>query len=275
MAPRVEGHQVGTLGWVRSASQRTWHYQRPGKTILGQLAYFALDRETPITATTASSLRWDLAVVRAAVEALVAQPARLVYAPVTHPGHHVGASWFGGFCFLNGAFLAARLLQRQHGYARVAIVDIDYHAPNGTIALAWDDPTVMVASLHADPAFDYPFNVGFVDDTGAHNNIVNVPLPRGTAVDAYVEHLRRVVARVAAFAPDAVVVSLGLDTLDGDPVAYPTARFALQPHDFVTIGDVLLRTGPLAALPRLVYQEGGYLLSRVPAAVQCFLGTTN
>ncbi len=100
--------------------------QRDSGTILGSIAYYALDRETPLCATTVPSLCWDMAVVRACVTQLQQSPASLVYAPVTHPGHHVGASFYGGFCFLNNAFIAARLLQKS--YPRVAIIDIDYHA---------------------------------------------------------------------------------------------------------------------------------------------------
>lgn len=106
--------------------------QRDSGTILGSIAYYALDRETPLCESSVSSLCWDMAVVRASVAHLVEHrgangtaPA-VVYAPVTHPGHHVGASYYGGFCFLNNAVIAARLLQAT--YARVAIIDIDYHA---------------------------------------------------------------------------------------------------------------------------------------------------
>ena len=41
---------------------------------------------------------------------------------------------------------------------KVAILDVDYHCGNGTISIFWDRPDVFVASMHADPSGDYPWN---------------------------------------------------------------------------------------------------------------------
>ncbi|MCH6079302.1 histone deacetylase family protein, partial [Salmonella enterica] len=38
------------------------------------------------------------------------------------PGHHAGADFFGGYCFLNNAALAAQAL-REAGAERVAVLD--------------------------------------------------------------------------------------------------------------------------------------------------------
>jgi acetoin utilization deacetylase AcuC-like enzyme len=135
-----------------------------------------------------------MAVVRAAVDKLISAPTHIVYAPVTHPGHHTGASFFGGFCFINNAVVAARLLQSR--YPRVAIIDIDYHCPNGTISLLWDDPSMFLASIHADPSFDYPFNVGFDDDIGAHDNMINIPMSKGTDLSLYLPTLQKCIERL-------------------------------------------------------------------------------
>lgn len=248
--------------------------QREGRTVLGRLAYYGLDRETPITENTLSTLCWDLAVVKSAVEALGPEHP-LVYCPVTMPGHHSGDSFFGGFCFINNAVIAARMLQKRDGYERVAIVDVDYHAPNGTIQLVWTDPSLLLISLHADPQYDYPFNSGWADQKGAHDNVLNIPLGRGTNLSSYLVHLSVAIARLKEWKPDAIVISLGLDTLEDDPVAYPTARFALKPDDLAPIGQALLHSAPMNQVPRLVLQEGGYFLSQVPDAVRGFLSGTN
>jgi acetoin utilization deacetylase AcuC-like enzyme len=124
--------------------------QRPSATVIGALAVYALDRETPITRHTRSQLCFDLAVVRECVERVVASavtgeekknnnnnnnnaPPALLYAQVTHPGHHSGADFYGGFCFLNNVAIAARQINRRVG-KRVAILDVDYHAANGTMS---------------------------------------------------------------------------------------------------------------------------------------------
>ncbi len=46
------------------------------------------------------------------------------------PGHHAGADYFGGYCFLNYAALAAQHL-RDAGLSCVAVLDVDYHHGNG------------------------------------------------------------------------------------------------------------------------------------------------
>ncbi len=66
------------------------------------------------------------------------------------------------------------------------------------------------------------------------------------------------------------MVSLGLDTLAGDPVAFPTAAFALQPPDFAEMGRLLLRDSRVAHLPKVFFQEGGYLLNDVTQGVVNF-----
>jgi acetoin utilization deacetylase AcuC-like enzyme len=48
------------------------------------------------------------------------------------------------------------------------------------VAIFWDEPSILVVSIHADPAFDYPYNAGFADQIGgpsALNATLNIPLP--------------------------------------------------------------------------------------------------
>ena len=255
-----------------AAPRHDWGQRAPPSSVFSQACYFLSDKETPIHASTRDTLAWDLAVVRESVDVVLRREARVVYAQITHPGHHASRSNASGFCFLNQAAVAVRLLQAQ--LPRVAVVDVDYHAGNGTASIFWTDASVFVASLHADPHDDYPFNSGFADQTGpppphpAHGTTMNVPLPGGTTWSSYREHLRTVVARVRAFKPDALVVSLGVDTLRGDPVAWPLSRFDLVPADYAEMGAMLLRE---LGLPTVVVQEGGYLLSSVPDAITSFL----
>ncbi len=52
------------------------------------------------------------------------------------------------------------------GRAGVAILDIDYHHGNGTQDIFWTRGDVFYASIHADPATDYPFFWGHADEVG-------------------------------------------------------------------------------------------------------------
>ena len=131
---------------------------RPGGSIHSQICYYALDRLTPIQAHTLTDLAHDLRVIQSAADLIpppppassAAAPPTYVYALTTQPGHHASTSTFGGYCYIATAAVCAALL-RQKGYARVGVLDIDYHAGNGTVQIYYGSPDVMVASLHAHP----------------------------------------------------------------------------------------------------------------------------
>jgi acetoin utilization deacetylase AcuC-like enzyme len=63
------------------------------------------------------------------------------------------------------------------------------------------------------------------------------------------------------------VVSLGLDTVAGDPDSRPGHGFALGIEDYSRMGALFRSTG----LQTLVLQEGGYHLDQVPRAVRHFI----
>jgi acetoin utilization deacetylase AcuC-like enzyme len=99
-------------------------YQRPSKNVMGQVGFFCTDTFTPIFAQLQDELLWDCAVVQQAVDSLKNESPSIVYALATHPGHHAAHDSFGGYCYLNHAAFASRLLQKDH--SKVAILDVDY-----------------------------------------------------------------------------------------------------------------------------------------------------
>ena len=169
------------------------------------------------------------------------------------PGHHAAADSFAGYCYLNNAAIAAQAWADIG--ARVAILDVDYHHGNGTQQIFYDRDDVLFVSLHADPADDYPFFLGFASERGwgaGEGYTRNFPLPPGTDWDALRTRARRARSRpIRKFAPDGVVVSLGVDTAAEDPDS-----FRLVADDYPRIGAAI---GALA-LPDAVVQEGGYAL---------------
>jgi acetoin utilization deacetylase AcuC-like enzyme len=133
----------------------------------------------------------------------------------------------------------------------------------------WEDPTVLFASLHMHPDFDYPYCTGYEDETGpatgpAANTTITVPLHPGTEWRDYQLKLRHVLDRVMAFGAQAVVVSMGFDTLGGDREASDGAGMNLSPENFTDMGRMFTDL----PLPVLYIQEGGYHLE-VGAAVHC------
>jgi acetoin utilization deacetylase AcuC-like enzyme len=193
----------------------------------------------------------------------VASGRRVGYAACRPPGHHAGPDFYGGYGFLNNAALAARALRAAGG--RVAVLDVDYHHGNGTQEVFYREPLVQYVSLHADPDWAYPYFWGRADERGAgagEGSTRNFPLRSGTEEPAYLEALEEAGRTVAAFGPDFLVVSLGVDTFEADPVG----DFRLPRDAFARIGE---RIGRLRVATAVV-QEGGYSVDAIGACVLRF-----
>jgi acetoin utilization deacetylase AcuC-like enzyme len=160
------------------------------------------------------------------------------------PGHHAGADHFGGGCFLNNAALAAQHLL-DDGLERVAILDLDAHHGNGTQGIFYHRGDVLTISIHADPASSYPYYSGHAGETGAGAGSganMNLALARGTNAGQWFAALETACLKMAGFGPQALVVSLGVQS-----------RFGLAHADFLRIGE---RLGCLG-LPTAFVLEGG------------------
>ncbi len=218
---------------------------------VGQAGYHMADTACPISEGTWSAA---LAAADLAVNAaqLVLDGAPAAYALCRPPGHHAFADMAGGFCFLNNSAIAAQFLRRH--LEHVAILDVDLHHGNGTQGIFYERADVLTVSLHADPARFYPFFWGHAGERGAGPGLgfnLNLPLPRGSGDEAFLLALEPAFARIRAFAPAALVVALGLDAHEADPLA----GLAVTSDGFTQIGRAIGSLG----LPSVLVQEGGYL----------------
>lgn len=221
-----------------------------------RMGLFSYDAGSPLTAGTWVAARQGAACAVTAAQRLN-QGHRAAFALTRPPGHHAGADFFGGYCFLNNAAIAAQAL-RDAGAARVAVLDIDYHHGNGTQAIFYDRADVLTVSLHGDPHTEYPYYLGYADERGAGAGLganLNLPLPRGTGFAVWRDALATALRAITTFGADALVVSLGLDTFEGDPIA----GFHLQSADYLRVGADLAGAG----LPTALVFEGGYAVAEV------------
>jgi len=189
---------------------------------------------------------------------------RAAFALCRPPGHHAGRDYLGGYCYLNNAAIAAEAATAAG--RRVAILDIDYHHGNGTQDIFYVRGDLLFVSIHADPRTDYPYYWGHADETGdgdGEGATLNLPLPRGADLAAYLPALGTALARIAAFAPDLLVVSYGADTFTGDPISH----FRLETRDYADLGRRIAGLG----LPVLTVMEGGYAVDALGANVASFL----
>ena len=222
-----------------------------------RLGLFSFDAGTPLTAGSWAAARAGAACALTAARAVAAGHERAAFALSRPPGHHAGADFFGGYCFLNNAALAAQAL-RDGGAAQVAVLDVDYHHGNGTQAIFYERADVLTVSIHGDPRTEYPFFLGHADERGAGVGAsfnLNLPLPRGADFTRWRAALRAGLAAIESFGADALVVSLGVDTFEGDPIS----GFTLRSADYLHVGEDIAA----ANLPTVFVFEGGYAVAEV------------
>lgn len=226
------------------------------KSIFARLGYYSSDGGAPIMAGTWRAAYASAQTALTAAAGITAGE-RAAFALCRPPGHHASRGYAGGYCFLNNAAIAAQALI-DGGAARVALLDVDYHHGNGSQCIFYDRPDVLFLSLHGDPAVDYPFYLGFADERGAgagEGYNANYPLPRGTAGSTWFEALDLALQRIREYGPEVLVVSLGVDTYEGEPTSF----FRLRAEDYLRLGASLARLG----LPTLFIMEGGYNIEAI------------
>lgn len=217
----------------------------------GRLGYYAMAAETAITEGTWHAVKVAAAIAQTA-QRLASAGERAVFALCRPPGHHASADQFGGYCFLNNAAIAAEGFLTD-GAERVAVLDVDFHHGNGTQSIFWERPEVFFASLHGHPEDAFPHFSGWEDEVGAGAGAGtnrNYPMRPSTAFDEWSVALEDACVQVAAYRPDALVVSLGVDAFIDDPIS----SFELTSEDFLAVGR---RIGALR-LPTVFVMEGGY-----------------
>ncbi len=262
----TEWHQAGREGDAMPYAFPVRH-RRPLslERIDAKLGRYAFDTATPISRHTWKSAYWSAQTALTAVDDLISAQRRTSFALCRPPGHHAGRDYMGGYCYLNNVAIAAKSAQSA-GIDRVAILDVDYHHGNGTQDIFYQSGDVFFASIHADPATDFPFYWGHADECGAGNGLgttLNVPLPRGTQWDAYREALSGVIGKLIDWQPQLVIVSFGADTFAGDPISH----FSLQTEDYGKLAQLVSTID----VPMLVVMEGGYNLAELGANTASFL----
>ncbi|GAA5172066.1 acetoin utilization protein AcuC [Pseudonocardia eucalypti] len=135
--------------------------------------------------------------------------------------HHAMSNEAAGFCVYNDCAVAISWLL-DHGFERIAYVDVDVHHGDGVQAAFAGDPRVLTISVHQHPLTLWP-GTGWPGEVGsgdAAGTSVNLPLPPGTRDGAWLRAFRAVVpALLAEFRPSLLVTQCGVDTHHEDPLA--------------------------------------------------------
>lgn len=197
----------------------------------------------------------------AAVDSVLDGSARNAFVAMRPPGHHAERSRAMGFCLFSTVAIAAKYALDGRGLARVAVLDFDVHHGNGTQDCLWDEARAMFVSSHQMPL--YP-GTGYAHETGAHGQVVNLPLVPGSGGREMRPLWQAALERVRAFGPDLVLVSAGFDAHRADPLgglAWTEADFAWLTHAICDLADDCCAGRVASSL------EGGYDLDALAASV--------
>lgn len=281
MAPIAAVHAVDYLEFLETGHRR-WmelpnanpeihphsfpgrHMRTRPEGIGGQVGYYIGDLSAPMVAGTWPA---SLASAHAAVQAteLVLTGAPVAYALCRPPGHHAFADQAAGFCFVNNVAVAAQHARGKAG--RVAILDVDVHHGNGTQGIFYDRSDVFFCSLHGDPGTFYPYFAGYGGERGSGTGegyTLNLPLPHGTADADYLPALDRALAAIRRFDPEVLLISLGFDAYEKDPLGV----LAISTDGFAEIARRIAALGR----PTVLVQEGGYHVGDLGRNLSAFLG---
>jgi acetoin utilization deacetylase AcuC-like enzyme len=223
--------------------------------------HFAYDTMTLVGPGTAAAARAALAAAVGAAELVLAgEPA--AYACTRPPGHHATRGGFGGSCYLNNVAAAAARL-RDALAAPVAVLDVDAHHGNGTQEIFYEDPGVLVGSVHVDPGAGwFPHFLGFEHEAGAGAGAGanrNLCLAPGSGDQRWLAAVAELAGWVEREGARALVIALGVDAAAGDP----ESPLAVSARGFRAAGRTLGALG----LPTVVVQEGGYELDSLGGLV--------
>jgi acetoin utilization deacetylase AcuC-like enzyme len=172
-----------------------------------------------------------------------------------------------GFCLFGTVAIAAKHALDHHGLSRVAIVDFDVHHGNGTQDLLWDESRTLFISSHQMPL--YPGS-GARSETGAHGQIVNIPLREGSGggvMRAAYEALA--FPALTAWKPELILISAGFDAHQDDPLA----GLEWQAEDYAWLTRRICEIADATCGGRVVScLEGGYDLDALAASVAAHVG---
>ena len=161
----------------------------------------------------------------AAIDAIFENKIDRAFVLCRPPGHHTNTSQARGFCGFNSVALASQYLFHEKNLKKVAIVDFDVHAGNGTEEIFNSgvmDGEVLFFSLHQHPrtlypATCYPEEIGEGDQLGKNVNLTFYPISGQQSVK---HAFSRIISpMLEEFKPEFILISAGYDAHHLDSIA--------------------------------------------------------
>jgi acetoin utilization deacetylase AcuC-like enzyme len=234
--------------------------------LIPEIGFNFIDNDTIVSPESGEAALHAVGAVLDAVDAVLTGKANNAFCAVRPPGHHAHRSKPGGFCLFNNIAIGAMAALKRHRLARVAIVDFDVHHGDGTQSIVWQEPGVFFASIHQSPL--YPFT-GSVDENGAFDNIINVPLQENSGgIAARQALIEKIIPRLNIFKPELILVSAGFDAHKDDPIG----GLNWSTEDYAFLMTALLDAADRHCGGKLIaVLEGGYNTAALAESVAACL----
>jgi len=224
--------------------------------------YASLDADTHVAPGSLEAAQRGVGGCVAAVDAVIGGQVGNAFVAMRPPGHHAETATAMGFCLFGNVAIAAKRALDHHGLSRVAVLDFDVHHGNGTQDLLWDEHRALFASSHQMPL--YP-GTGARSETGAHGNVVNLPLdPMTGGAEMRRGWDQAILPLVEEWEPELILISAGFDAHRDDPLA----NLTWTTEDFAWITRRICEVAAERCDGRVVSTlEGGYDLRALAESV--------
>lgn len=236
---------------------------RIGKDLTAQMGAWSFDMYTPLSNNTFKSAISSASIAYTTAKHIASKKYYVGYALCRPPGHHASSNLMGGYCYLNNSAIAAHYLSQK---GKVAILDIDLHHGNGTQEIFYSRSDVLTISIHADPRYKFPYYSGYENERGKSNGKGfnhNFPLPKNTNNALYQRVLLKTLKIISDYRPQYLIVPLGLDTFEKDPIGF----FKLTTEYYNKVAKQIRKLN----IPTVIVQEGGYNSKELGFNVLSFL----
>jgi acetoin utilization deacetylase AcuC-like enzyme len=238
----------------------------------------SLDLDTLVSGKTYEASLYSVGGILEGIDAILNGEVKNVFAAVRPPGHHSNSYKCAGFCIFNNIAIGTEYLFREKNIKKVAIIDWDCHAGNGTSDIFFNGSKygdIIFFDSHQDGRTLYPGS-GFINEIGSGKGagkIINFPMPPRAADDVTLLFFDEIIQSICQeFKPEFILISAGFDTHWTDRLTNMGWTYQAPANYLKKIKEV---ANKYADGRILITLEGGYEVDKQAKAVYNCLQVLN
>ena len=212
---------------------------------------YRLDDDTVLTHHSLQAARYAAGAVIQAVNYVMQKKAHNAFCAVRPPGHHSKSDQSGSFCLINNVAVGAMHAIARFRLQKIAILDFDVHRGDGTEAIFFDDPRVLLLGISQDAL--YPFNT--LPISGSNPHLHHFPIPPYANSQQFRQIIQQEwLPRLKSFKPELVLLSAGFDAHHAEPLS----DTQLHEADYAWLTHKIMQAVPQCKGKIVSVLEGGY-----------------